>query len=164
MSVILTQRWETANEATTSRGVPLPRHAIPSGTPSYFSTILAGETISGSIILPVNKWEGLDAAGQNTDHTHTQYGQVIICDKSMALLRDAGLVDDDTKIFHNFQECCDEIRSLNNAQHETYLTNYQNGNLSKIASWDQKAGAAQTAQAMRDQYNDSKCSAMTLKL
>lgn len=145
MSMILTDTWgETAGSAAEERGAPLPRDAVPVGTPAYMSTLAPGQAACGSVILPVNHWNGVDSAGQETGDRYTQYTHVIVSDESLKTLADKGIVSEETKIYHNFHNCREDIRHLNDAAHGQYLENYADGSLSRVRTWREDNSTAQT--------------------
>ncbi len=145
MSVILAQSWEqTAQANAQTRGAALPRHAIPSDAPSYYSTTTPSQYVSGSIVLPVVHWDATDQNGAQTGDHYTQYAHVIISRESHQKLMNAGIVKEDTPIYDNFHDCVEDIKKMNMEAHEDYLMKYQKGALSHVAEWVQRTGIAQT--------------------
>lgn len=146
MTVILREDWTTTNaeRAANPRGAPLPRHAAPLEVP-YHPAMVTGESIAGSVILPVCRFTGLDHSGADTGHSFCPYGQVIVNETAIRKLEDAGLIDDETVIYTNMHECREQIRAMNTKAHEDYLAGYAQGRFSAVSEWKQEKGAAQKA-------------------
>lgn len=144
MTLILADTWgQKAGETTSARGTPLPRHAIPSGVPSYYAAVNPGEMPRGAIILPVTHWEGKNHNGGPTDEHYTQYAQVVISEESLRTLESAGITPVDGTVYRNLHDCAEAARTMNRAEHEAYLERYSAGRLSHVQIWDQSAGDAQ---------------------
>lgn len=145
MGLILSQSWRehTASDIN-PRGTPLPRHAVPCEIP-YHSAIVKHELVAGSVILPVCHFTGLDSSGNETGHTHDVYGQVLVSSTGLQKLKEAGILDEESPVYKNMDECRTRINDLNMAAHETYLDGYGSGKFADIAAWRQEQGAAMRA-------------------
>ena len=151
MTLILAETWgQKAGDTASSRGAPLPRHAIPSGVPSYYAAVNPGEMPRGAIILPVTHWEGKNHNGGPTDEHYTQYAQVVISEESLRTLETAGITPVGNVVYRNLHDCAEAARTMNRTEHQAYLEKYSAGQLSHIKEWEQSAGDAQRVKDLCD--------------